>query len=54
MIPDEESFEEAFSGEFSLIFKATVSTEGTLLKLEQPKGNPVSQIAIRLTERLIE
>ncbi|EAS07238.1 transmembrane protein, putative (macronuclear) [Tetrahymena thermophila SB210] len=54
LIPDEDSFAEVFNNEISLIFKATISTDGTLLKLEQPKGNNVSQIAIRLTERLIE
>lgn len=54
VIPNESDFQPLLNDEMDLIFKATLSMDGTLLGLYAPKGYDYSELVIRMTERLIE
>ncbi|KAL4467264.1 hypothetical protein ABPG72_010071 [Tetrahymena utriculariae] len=53
-IPDESEFKPYLQDEIDLVFKATLTNDGTLLGLYAPKNFTYSELVIRLTERLIE
>ncbi|KAL4441974.1 hypothetical protein ABPG74_003725 [Tetrahymena malaccensis] len=53
MIDDQSNSYDGYMDELDLVFKATISTKGTLLSLESPNGEQ-PDTTIRLTERLIQ